>query len=421
MDPRLLRRGNDTFTVSRLQDILSNEVIPFEGDLMAYNRAHWNLFQSARGEAFELETNYFRQVESVGDKRELDVKEIELRALEFCRQLYGHDCPASVTVADLDTSFSKRFKFTFEPLDASNMIIERACNILERMPALPPELIDTPAAVDFEYQMSSLADGVQSDAPLWERLHVTTYMSDIVLRTTLASVMDALYFERIGIDFLNILAALLEMVSQLANIITDARTGWRAFLVRAYVWCIWHRCQLIYFHAASVDASLQGSTDGKITRLGLRSSLPSPGITLQEMSKRYATRDKSAYMCGWNLELLRTNPVCIGGDFRRFHRLYNAAFRGYSARCFASQPHPCTGESPRKCQRFYGMIIKDQSAHDQDCSGNCKAMSWDENSYRGLSGGRAVSLAQTQISANMSLQYCNATDRTLAISHVWSQ
>ena len=159
MDPRLLRRGNDTFTVNRLEDILNNERVPFEGDLLAYNRAHWNLFQNARGETFELDTNYFRQVESVEGKRELDVKEIEVRALEFCRQLYGHDCPASVTVADLDASFSKRFKFTFELLDASNIIIEKACDILERMPALPPDLIDTPAAVAFEYQTSSLANG----------------------------------------------------------------------------------------------------------------------------------------------------------------------------------------------------------------------------------------------------------------------
>ena len=158
-----------------------------------------------------------------------------------------------------------------------------------------------------------------------------------------------------------------------------------------------------------------------MTRSALRGSLPSPAITLQEMSKRYATRDKSAYMCGWNLELLRNSPVCIGGDFRRFHQLYNAALGSCWARCFAGQPYSCTGESPRKCQRFYGMTIQDQSAHDQECSRGCETLIWDEESYRNLSGGRAVSPVHTEHSANLSIQYCSATDQTLAISHVWSQ
>ena len=166
---------------------------------------------------------------------------------------------------------------------------------------------------------------------------------------------------------------------------------------------------------------LHGSSDGKVTSLTLRGSMPSPGVTLQDMSKRHAARSKSAYMCGWNLELLQNNPVCIGGDFRRFHQLYNAAFGSCSARCFAGQPYPCIGESPRNCQRFYGTATQDQSAHDQHCSGDCKVLIWDEDSYRNLSGSRAVCLAQTLTSPIVSLRYCNATGRTLAISHVWSQ
>lgn len=36
------------------------------------------------------------------------------------------------------------------------------------------------------------------------------------------------------------------------------------------------------------------------------------------------------------------------------------------------------------------MVVKDQSQHDQSCSGHCKQLIWDERSYRNLTGGRAV-------------------------------
>ena len=420
-DTQLLRRGNDTFTLASLNDILEKGRIPFDNNTIEYAQAQWKLFQNARGETFELKMDYLRYHEVDGHVVELDPERTKLRALGFCRQLYEHDCPVPITVTDLDASFSKIFRFIFEPLDGSQMIVERACGLLERLPAWPPGLVDTPTVIPLEYQMSSSADGAQSHSTPWERLQVTTYVSNIVLQFALSAVMDDLYLERVGKEFLNIIAALLEMVSELENSMTDTRMAWRSFIVRAYMWCVWHRCQLIFFYINSTIAMLQGSSDGKVTPLALRGSIPSPGVTLQEMTKLYAARNKSPYMCGWNLELLRNNSVCIGGDFRRFHQLYNAAFGGCSARCFASQPYPCMGESPRNCQRFYGLAIQDQSAHDQNCSGDCKALIWDEDSYRSLSGSRAVCLAQAPNSSIISLRYCNATGRTLAISHVWSQ
>lgn len=163
---------------------------------------------------------------------------------------------------------------------------------------------------------------------------------------------------------------------------------------------------------------IESSLDGKIGELALRGTMPSPNATIYELSRRFGGLAKPSYMCGWSFELLRTNPVCIGADFRRFHQHYDAAFGNYSAQCLVGQSHACKGDSPHSCQRFHGMVIKDQSAHDQSCSGDCRQLIRDELSYRSLSGARVVCLKQSDGSADESIQYCNASDQRLAISHV---
>ena len=220
---------------------------------------------------------------------------------------------------------------------------------------------------------------------------------------------------------IDIIATLLEIASELASTISGIKASWRLFVVRAFLWTTWQRCQLIYFHLATQDALVQGSFDGKKGSLALRGTSPSPGITIHEMSKQVSSIQKSSYMCGWNFELLRANPVCIGADFRRMHQLFNAEFGGHGARCLPGQSSACNGDSPRSCQRFHGMVIQDQSAHDESCSMDCMQLVWDEMSYRNISGGRAVRLLQSQFCSDRSLQYCNASDQTLAISNVWSQ
>lgn len=52
-------------------------------------------------------------------------------------------------------------------------------------------------------------------------------------------------------------------------------------------------------------------------------------------------------------------------------------------------------------------------------SKTCIAMVWDEASYRAVIGARAVSLGKTDPEGNV-LRYCKASEKTMAISHVWS-
>ncbi len=177
---------------------------------------------------------------------------------------------------------------------------------------------------------------------------------------------------------------------------------------------------MIYYHSAATSFLVEGSHDGKNGDLTLRGTFPSPGITIYEMSKYRASLEKPSYMCGWNFELLHTNPICIGTDIRRFHQRYNTAFGNYPARCLAGQLNACKGDSPKSCQRFQRMAIEDQSAHDRSCFKDCRQPIWDETSYRSLSGARAVSLTQTESHSSETLQYCSASNQALAISHVWS-
>ena len=76
----------------------------------------------------------------------------------------------------------------------------------------------------------------------------------------------------------------------------------------------------------------------------------------------------------------------------------------------------CKGDHPHSCQRFVGMVIRGQSAHDSGCLG-CDRLMWDEASYRPTPGAKAVSLENT---VGHKLTYRTASKKTLAISHVWS-
>lgn len=416
-----LSRGSDTFTPDRLDIILKNERISYDHRTNVGTRIYRNVIYASPEKSCQIDTGYFQFEQVDGGLRCYSDEATKIRAEEFCRQLYGHDSSVPIAAIDLDAKLSKVFRFKFEPLKDSQTIIQQACDLVERMPARPLELNDIPTTIPLEYHVSSVVKNVQIDSPLWEQLQATTYVSSTVLRAALGAVLDPSGTQASLMDIINIIAKLLETVSQLTPTGTDVKTTWRSFIVRAFLWTTWQRCLLIYFQQAARDALIEGSLDGKKGELTLRGTMPSPGVTIHEMSKQCAGLGKSAYICGWNFELLRSNPVCIGADFRGFHQRYNAAFGSYSARCFAGQSHACKGDSPRKCQRFHGMVIEDQSAHDQSCSRDCRRLIWAESSYRILSGSRAVRLMESDGSACESIQYCNASDQTLAISHVWSQ
>ena len=163
---------------------------------------------------------------------------------------------------------------------------------------------------------------------------------------------------------------------------------------------------------------LESGVDDEISNgaVILESFSPVSGVSLQEMSRKYASVGKSHYMCDWAFQLLRSNPVCKGMDFRKVHRLYCDKFDRYPARCTPEGMFSCKGDHPHSCQRFVGMVISNQSAHDYGCIG-CEKLTWDETSFRSALGAKAVSIDEI---IGKRLQYRTASKKTLAISHVWS-
>lgn len=97
---------------------------------------------------------------------------------------------------------------------------------------------------------------------------------------------------------------------------------------------------------------------------------------------------------------------------------YAKAFGDRTGRCIRDQASSCKGDDSAHCQRFKGMKIEDQSAHDESCQGHCDRLVWDEKSYREVSGARAVTLNASADDRHVA--YCQASAKTLAISHVWS-
>ncbi|KAL3479894.1 hypothetical protein BJX99DRAFT_221417 [Aspergillus californicus] len=125
------------------------------------------------------------------------------------------------------------------------------------------------------------------------------------------------------------------------------------------------------------------------------------------------------YMCKWAFELFRSDLSLVTQDFRRVFEIYNLHFGGRAPRCnLATSPRVCDGKAPGNCQRFEseGVI---QAAHDVDCPGPsaCSVLTWDEQSYKNVTGARAVCIEETD---GKHIRYCPLSSETMAVSHVWS-
>ena len=245
-------------------------------------------------------------------------------------------------------------------------------------------------------------------------------MSSNVIRSALFMNMVSYCHGNLS-NFIDLIAEILEVASRLSLAAKTEPVKQQWFIVRAFLWNSWQRCTMIYFFSI-LDRYLMSGFNDLDSELDftLQGTVPSPQLSIQEISKLYAGSKKSKYMCGWAFELLRAHPVCIGMDFRRFHQRYSETFHNNHSRCIAThQESSCKGDHPDACQRFKGMFIENQSAHDLGCLKDCERLTWDEASYRSIFGARAVSI-DGSTGFETKIQYCEASNMTLAVSHVWS-
>ena len=253
--------------------------------------------------------------------------------------------------------------------------------------------------------------------PGWDGLRIASYLSTNIICLAMCTIVHPWISKGKLVEFVDSIATLLDAATRLFSAAKAHAASEKWYIVRAFLWVLWQRSAMVYFSFLLTQHLEQGVDDGvSSTSYFLQSFSPIPGMSIQEVSKKYAAVGKSRCMCGWAFRLRRENPVCIGADFRKFHKLYSRLFDDHQSRCSASGIISCKGDHPNSCKRFVEMVIEDQSAHDRGCTG-CDKLTWDERSYRSTPGARAVSLENT---SGRRLQYQIASRKTLAISHVWS-
>ena len=347
-----------------------------------------------------------------------DLEQNERRE-RFCRDLYEQALEPTSHCSRLDDRLSQIVSCNFR-IEGKNDISDHTYHLLTRLPARPLQLPDEPPALGPDYFNHGLPEDEHSTATVtfWDDLQVTSYVSANVTRAALLSVIYPHMANQMLRPFLDTVADLIGTASKLSSSADTelARQCW--FVVRAFLWTSWQRCTMIYFSTFVGGYLGSGFDDHEGHSLILRGMDVSPGLSIQEMSRKYADLHKPKYMCGWAFELLRNNPICIGLDFRRFFFRYSMAFGDRPGRCLPDHRVSCKGDEPGNCQRFRGMRIENQSLHDDVCRGDCERLTWDEESYRSVTGARAVALEPSD--SPQELIYCQASANTLAISHVWS-
>lgn len=343
----------------------------------------------------------------------------DARAQEFCKNLFEqlHD-PAGHFLR-LNMAFSTLLECNFNPSERLETVIKRVYHRLIRLPSRPPELIDTGSLLDAQYTNSGQSPS-PSPRPVWEDLEVTSCHSTNTIRVALLIEVSGVSASSISIsEFVNAVAESLEAASLLASKAEPGLNQRKWFIVRAFLWTTWQR-SLMLMSSLILYHDLEFGQRGDIRRdLALRRTFPSPQLSIQQMSQQTSRLRKSSYMCNWAFELLRNDPIFVGTDFRLFHERFIDVFGNRPGRCLEGSSEPCDGKLPGHCQRFVGLAIQDQSAHDWGCPKTCTTMVWDEVSYRAVVGARAVSLDKTNPIGDK-LEYCSASEKTLAISHVWS-
>lgn len=213
-------------------------------------------------------------------------------------------------------------------------------------------------------------------------------------------------------DYLTLLEQLVTLVSQ------RDRKSPAGFVLRAALWLSWQRAYMLYLFAIISNEICRGQGALIGAEIVSREFQLTERYGVQEMVNYYSVGmwDRPDSMCSWAFEILQREPCCVGLDLRRFFERLNSAWGQQQSRCRNEQGKVsrCPG---RHCKRLTGFKVKDQSAHDEGCDANCSRLFWDKKSYLEVQNIRAVSVAGTR--PKTGIRYCSASQRSLAISHVW--
>ena len=400
--------GPSKVTLSQIEEVLSSCL----GDPALYSGTR---LSQVRFENFEVERRESVIVHYTSKQRLAKLEDL-------CKQLFiGAQDPIS-HVEGIESLLAPLMNCHFIFEDSFKNVSQRAHHLLQRLPLQPLALLDFPDSLDrgyFQIDLCVEQHEAPKGTPTWRDLLLCNTLSINVVRIALLVASDHQMVHITPVlDHINLLAEVLEISCNLSSSGNQVDSDtW--FVVRAAIWSSWQRCQMLYFWGlARNDLAPSNRVSWSRSGMLLLSPTPSPGLSLQKMSRRCASHGKEDYMCSWAFELLRVQQPCIGMDFRRLHAFFRAVWEGQPGRCNGTSGNSCDATQSSACQRFVGLEIVDQSAHDVQCSSLCHKLLWDRASFVSTKGSRAVSLEKTDM--NGPLRYCAASNRTLAISHVWS-
>lgn len=323
----------------------------------------------------------------------------------FCTDLFNEARHADSHASRIDQLLSSLIQCNFYLPKIPRNIVPDTQHLLQRLPVYSLALPERIPWLDQAYFQEEQCTG-----ELWDNLKISNTCSLNILR--IAIYINTRPTDIQGIrGFLIVLGHLLTIASQ-----RDSRPP-ASFIVRSALWTSWQRVNMLYFFAIVSKGIHLGYRDLVGAELVLHQFQIAPRFSVQDFSRSLAFDHKAFYMCSWAFELVMNEPCCVGADFRRFHELFNSAWGHQPGRCRNEKGDlsSCPG---RYCQRLTGLKVKDQSAHDEGCDVNCSRLVWDERSYLGVKAMRAVSVTRTNTKSG--IQYCSASTRSLAISHVWS-
>lgn len=327
-----------------------------------------------------------------------------------CETLFHAAACETNHLAKLDEVFSS---FLYSHLKSAELppeaITAKVNAILSRLTARPPAPQQLPPLLPTCYF---------ADALSWETLHVASFVPENLIRLVANEVALRGLRHRLN------LSDILTEVATMINVVCEReleQSSYQWFIVRAFLWALWHRLNILNQYFQCRENIRQGSSSyGSEFEPPIPFSVH-PGTDIAEFMVRMSREGKADNMCSWALELIRNDPMCLGLDFRLLHHRFTSVFHNIKTRCRPSSTQPCDGLGPN-CLRYKGTQVSDQSAHDDSCAfhnvGEPK-LNWEENSYRRLHGGKAVSV-DPKIRSDTILQYCTASAKTLAISHVWA-
>ena len=260
---------------------------------------------------------------------------------------------------------------------------------------------------------------VPAQADRWKLFRVVHYADSYVLRCALHVTVYELLCEladkysHYGFGETDSILVLLQLSLQISA--EEGMQGARWLIVCAFLWNSWQRSSMLHLWSY-IARQLRGFTHESTASLHRKGLSLIPGIHMSRSRQHLEELRRTPYLCGWAFWSLRNDRANIAMDLRHLSQLYHAQF-GERAPICNQGPTQCNGSSSHACMRFKNTGVRNQSMHDDECERSCQRLFWSRESFVSIPGARAIDIATTD---SHTLRYCQVTEKTFTVSHVWS-